>query len=296
MRHRRELRSRTLTVTVAGRNRTVIVHVPTGYSGSIKVALVLNLHGSGSTAADQEAFTGMDATADGDGFIVAYPQGLIPEGSGFDWNVPGGRSSATRPSPPARPTTSPSSTTLVHILEQRYCIDSNRVYATGFSGGSRMASQLALRRVGHLRGGRPGERAAPSAAVPDDEAGARSSPSTAPPTPSIPTTATVRPTGPTRFPRRRRTGRPRTAARATPTTSHPPPAHPHPVPGCAGGATVELYTITGEGHEWPGGPHLPRSLTDVLGPQSNAVDANAVMWAFFAAHPLTPPEWHNKLD
>ena len=37
---------------------------------------------------------------------------------------------------------------------------------------------------------------------------------------------------------------------------------------------------------WPGGPALPRALTRVLGPQSSAVDANAVIWAFFEAHPL----------
>ena len=28
--------------------------------------------------------------------------------------------------------------------------------------------------------------------------------------------------------------------------------------GCADGADVDLYSITGEGHEWPGGPHLPK--------------------------------------
>ena len=27
---------------------------------------------------------------------------------------------------------------------------------------------------------------------------------------------------------------------------------------CAAGADVQLYTIAGEGHEWPGGPHLRR--------------------------------------
>ena len=31
---------------------------------------------------------------------------------------------------------------LVVLLEQKYCIDPKRVYATGFSGGARMASQL----------------------------------------------------------------------------------------------------------------------------------------------------------
>lgn len=56
---------------------------------------------------------------------------------------------------------------------------------------------------------------------------------------------------------------------------------------CWSGASVELYALAGEGHEWPGGPVLPRSLTRLVGPQSSAVDANAVMWAFFAAHPLS---------
>ena len=27
-------------------------------------------------------------------------------------------------------------------------------------------------------------------------------------------------------------------------------------------------------------------LTSLLGPQSDAIDANSVIWAFFAAHPL----------
>ena len=55
--------------------------------------------------------------------------------------------------------------------------------------------------------------------------------------------------------------------------------------GCAGGTQVELYALIGEGHEWPGGPAMPKLITSVLGPQSDAVDANALMWAFFRAHP-----------
>jgi poly(3-hydroxybutyrate) depolymerase len=49
---------------------------------------------------------------------------------------------------------------------------------------------------------------------------------------------------------------------------------------CAAGAAVDLYAITGEGHGWPGGPHLGRAITDLLGPQTTAIDANSVMWAF----------------
>jgi polyhydroxybutyrate depolymerase len=56
--------------------------------------------------------------------------------------------------------------------------------------------------------------------------------------------------------------------------------------GCEGGAAVELYAVTGEGHEWPGGPHLGARITAVLGSQSTAVNADEVMWAFFTGHPL----------
>jgi polyhydroxybutyrate depolymerase len=55
---------------------------------------------------------------------------------------------------------------------------------------------------------------------------------------------------------------------------------------CSDGSIVELYTIVGEGHEWPGGPQLRRSTTRVLGPQSMAVSANTTMWSFFVAHPM----------
>ncbi len=56
--------------------------------------------------------------------------------------------------------------------------------------------------------------------------------------------------------------------------------------GCADGAAVELYTLAGEGHEWPGGPAVPGALKTILGPQSKALSANDLMWAFFSAHPL----------
>ena len=56
--------------------------------------------------------------------------------------------------------------------------------------------------------------------------------------------------------------------------------------GCQDDAVVELYTLAGEGHEWPGGPPLPAKDTELLGPQSNAINADATMWQFFAAHPL----------
>ena len=78
-----------LTIESGGIQRTVLLHLPTGYTDLQKTPLVLNLHGSESTASQQEALTGMNATADQDGFIVAYPQGAIAAGAGYEWNIPG---------------------------------------------------------------------------------------------------------------------------------------------------------------------------------------------------------------
>jgi len=279
--------STTLSVTVAGRNRTVIAHVPTGYSGSSKVPLVLNMHGSGTTAGDQEAFTGMDSTADSDGFIVAYPQGLIPDGSGFDWNVPGVPLIGGRAVPAGSADDVTFLTTLVHILEQRYCIDSNRVYATGFSGGSRVTSQLACDASGTFAAIAPVSGLRRPLPCP-----------TSRPVPVLTFHGTADPVDPYNghgqaywtysVPQAASDWAVQDSCSPTPATSQPAAgATLTRYSGCAGGATVELYSITGEGHEWPGGPHLPKALTDALGPQSSAVDANAVMWAFFAAHPLS---------
>jgi polyhydroxybutyrate depolymerase len=56
--------------------------------------------------------------------------------------------------------------------------------------------------------------------------------------------------------------------------------------GCKDGSAVSLYTVIGEGHEWPGGRHLGRGYTAILGAQSNAINANNTMWQFFSSHPL----------
>jgi polyhydroxybutyrate depolymerase len=276
----------TLMLSVSGRSRTVIVHIPSGYSGATKVPLVLNMHGSGSTASAQEAFTGMNTTADAHGFVVAYPQALIPDGSGFDWNVPGVPLIGGRAVPAGAADDISFLTQLVATLEHRYCVDPGRVYATGFSGGARTASQLAcdastvFAAVAPVSGLRrptpcPANRAVPvisfhgTADPVDPYAGHGQQYWTY----SVPQAATewaaqdgCSPTAVTSQP----------ASGATLTRYG----------SCRDGASVELYTIAGEGHDWPGGPPLPKSITKLLGPQSQAVSAGDVMWAFFADHPM----------
>ena len=276
----------TLTLSVAGDTRTVIVHVPSGFTGKTKVPLVLNMHGSGSTATAQEAFTGMDATADSDGFIVAYPQALIPDGTGFDWNVPGEPLLGGRPVPANAPNDVDFLTQLVGALAHRYCIDPERVFATGFSGGARTASQLAC------------DSSTTFAAVAPVSGLRRPTP--CPATRAVPMIAfhgTADPVDPYNgngqsywtysVPQAAVDWSVQDGCSPTPETTQPRTGVTLTAfAGCRNGASVELYTISGEGHEWPGGPHLRRAITRLLGPQSTAIDANSVMWAFFEAHPM----------
>ena len=55
---------------------------------------------------------------------------------------------------------------------------------------------------------------------------------------------------------------------------------------CPSGRAVELITIAGAGHQWPGA--TPNGLAQKLlhtDPPSTALNATQVIWRFFAAHP-----------
>jgi polyhydroxybutyrate depolymerase len=275
-----------IDVASGGIERTVLLHLPTGYGDRDPAALVLNLHGSGSTAAAQMAFSGMNRVADADGFVVAYPQGSITSGSGYDWNVPGQPLFGGGSAPAGAPNDIAFLSTTISTLEAHLCIDPARIYATGFSGGARMVSQLgcdlsttiaAIAPVSGLR-------------LPSPCAGTRA-------VPVVSFHGTADPVDPYNG-----NGQaywtysvPDAAARwATHDGCAASPEHTEPVTGaalteytaCREGAIVDLYTISGEGHEWPGGPTLPAADTAVLGPQSNVLSASATMWRFFTAHPL----------
>jgi polyhydroxybutyrate depolymerase len=277
----------TLTPTIDAHVRTVLVHVPAGYTGRTHTPLVLNLHGSGSTPSQQERFSGMDATADTAGFIVAYPQGGIPSGSGYDWNIPNEPLLGGSPVPAGSPDDVSFLVKLVSVLEQRYCVDAKRVFATGFSGGARMASQLgcdasttfaAIAPVSGLRLPAPcsGKRAVPvisfhGTADPVDPYIGHGQKYW---TYSVPAAAQKW---------AKHDGCSAHAAQSTPAATVTLTTYS----SCRSGAAVDLYTISGEGHEWPGGPHLPLRITALLGPQSNAVKGDALIWQFFRRHPRT---------
>jgi polyhydroxybutyrate depolymerase len=210
----------------------------------------------------------------------------FPDDTGFDWNIPGVPLIGGRAVPAGSADDVSFLVDLVGILEHRYCIDSARVYATGFSGGARISSQLAcdasgtFAAVAPVSGLRrptpcPATRAVPiisfhGTSDPVDPYLGHGQPYW---TYSVPQAATYWAS---------QDGCSATAQTSSPVATVTLTEYA----GCRDGAVVELYTISGEGHEWPGGPHLRRALTRVLGPQSAAVDADSLIWAFFAAHPM----------
>jgi polyhydroxybutyrate depolymerase len=113
--------------------RAYRLHLPAGVGIGAPAPLVLNFHGSGRTAADQEAYSGLVPIADREGFVLVTPEG---SGSPSGWDIPdvyhdiGVDDVAFTQD-------------VVAAVESELCIDSARIYATGMSNGAEMASQLA---------------------------------------------------------------------------------------------------------------------------------------------------------
>ena len=123
--------------------RSYILHVPSSYQVNKSDALVLVFHGFGGTAAGMERSSGFTPLAEQHGFIVAYLQGL-PDGDN---------------GPPFWAEVGPMDygvddvlfvSDLISKLQSTLCIDTHRIYATGFSDGGGMTGYLACRLSGRI--------------------------------------------------------------------------------------------------------------------------------------------------
>jgi polyhydroxybutyrate depolymerase len=111
-----------------GLQRTYRLFVPAGYDGHTKLPLVLDLHPSRGTSAGQERTTGFEEVAAREVFAVVSPQA-----DGGNWNVPVQDN---------RPDDVKYIGDVIDSVASNLCIDTSRIYATGFSGGARMSSLL----------------------------------------------------------------------------------------------------------------------------------------------------------
>jgi polyhydroxybutyrate depolymerase len=269
----------TLNLTSGGFARDSLLHVPSSYDPGKGAMLVLNFHGFSSNAAEQVLLTSMNTEADARGFVVATPDGL-----GNGWNA----GDCCTELQPSNVDDVQFTRDLLALVESQYCIDPSRVYATGMSNGGFLSHRLACALSDTIAA------VAPVAGVLGID------PTTCVPTRPVPILdfhGTADPVVPyDGGPAAKLV--PGVTFRSVPTTMdfwrganaclgaatvdyQFGTATCTRWSDCAGGADVELCTLVGEGHEWPGGLPVP-----TLGASTNDVVATRRMVDFFVAHPM----------
>lgn len=132
-------------IEVDGRSRFYEMHIPSSFKASRPTPVVLVFHGGGSDPGAVRYESGMDRTADREGFIVVYPGGtnkrLLIKDRMLMWND-------------GRPFKDGSYSKVDDInfvkavlddLSRMVSIDVKRVYACGYSNGAQFSYRLAKR-------------------------------------------------------------------------------------------------------------------------------------------------------
>lgn len=264
-----------------GRTRTARIHVPESYDPTVPAMLVFNFHGFTSNGQQQEEYTRMSAASDARGFIAVHANGFETS-----WNA-GACCGAARDQ---GVDDVGYVMALLTRLEEEYCIDPRRVYSTGMSNGGFLSYRLACERA---------DRFAAIASVTGmlglDSADCNPSR----PVPVLHIHGTE--DGIVRY------GGGQTSV-GTFVSAAASVGHFRTVNGCASEATetfsmgdvrcerwgsceassdVELCTVTGGGHTWPGTELDPIvALLFGLGHTTQYLDGTNYVLDFFEAHPM----------
>ena len=270
------------TVTVDGRQRSFVVHVPAGLQAGRPTPVVIVLHGGGGDARNAIDQTGMSEQADRSGFLAVYPNGtgrlertLLTWNSGtccgfaLDQQVDDVAFVAT----------------LIDQLQAQYAGDPRRIFVTGMSNGAMMSYRLGCELADRIAAiapvaGAMGVDCRPSAPV-----------------------SVVAFHGTADQHVRYQGGTP--GVRADPHQRNDPPVadtisfwanHDHctgavtqdvssdtsrRVHSCPDGVEVTLYTIDGGQHAWPGGRKGQAGADQPTG----TISATQLIWEFFQRHP-----------
>jgi polyhydroxybutyrate depolymerase len=269
--------ARAATLTFGGIERAYRLYRPAALQRDAAVPLVLVLHGGFGNGAGAEASLHWDQSADAHGFIVLYPDGVSRA-----WNA-----GACCGQPMQRQIDDTGFlTALVEQTIRDENVDLHRIYATGISNGAMMSyrlaceSPLALAAIGPVAGtlSKPCEHPKPTSVLAIHGLDDRNVPfkggvgigvdkSSRPPVPDV-------------IAQWRAVDRCGAVSQRDAGTVHDETS------SCADGRAVELITIAGAGHQWPGSEPPPPIAVRLLGLEqpSHALDATARLWEFFAAH------------
>ena len=244
------------TVTVDGEARSYRLHIPEGENDPMP--LVISFHGFRSNAAQQEKLSGFSALGDREKFIAAYPEAIDDK-----WRFAGRTDADVK-----------FTLAIIEDVAAKASLDRRRIFASGISNGAEMSWRLAcdvpqvFAAFGFVAG------AYLEVCIP-------------PPRPpliifhgtedKILAYDARGPFMPVR----------KFAARWAAASGCNSPEEGEMIYqngdatgerwACQKGHEVELYTLRGKGHSWPGSA-MPARIT------SKDVDATAAMWAFFKEH------------
>lgn len=115
------------TVASGGAERTYLQYVPASYEG-VAMPVVVSLHNTGATAAQQDEASGLRDAAEADGFVLLTPQAL---GTPAAWDAAAGSADVSF---------------IADLLNQAagdFCLEPDRVYALGSGDGSDLAGRVA---------------------------------------------------------------------------------------------------------------------------------------------------------
>lgn len=248
-----------LTLDHGDAARRYRLHAPPSYDGSRPVPLVIALHPYPGDGLSMSEMVGLDALAEREGFLTAYPDGV---NGGFNAFVCCGQQDDVG-----------FLAALAGHLVREWNVDADRVYLTGISNGGDLSFRAAVEAtglfaaIGVVSGGFIGALAAGA-----DYA------------PKSPVSVITFIGDQDRYASQFEEGLRRWRERLSCTEVRPAPKRPAANVAlsrarCADGSDVEAYTIGGMGHSWPG------AASGAMAARDAGVVATDLMWRFFAAHP-----------
>lgn len=265
--------STTQHISVDGVQRSYVLHIPSDYEPETALPVVLAFHGRKSDGSEMEAYSGLSGLR----AIVVYPNGLPDDEGKTGW--------AGAPYAPEADDIG-FVREVLNRLDDRLCVDDDRIFATGKSNGGGFTALLACQMPHRIAAFAP----VAGAFYPQSSVGC----ATAPPVPMLEFHGTDDPImeyqGGTSHGERF----PSIPAWLTRWAHHDhcrdlnrsavgADVHRLQWSRCAGHTGVVHYAIIGGGHTWPG------ELVD-SGPGSSTqtISATQIMWDFFLQHPLHP--------
>jgi polyhydroxybutyrate depolymerase len=248
-----------LTLDHGGTARRYRLHAPSGYDGTRPVPLVIALHPYPGDGLSMSEMVGLDAVAEREGFLTAYPDGV---NGGFNAFICCGQADDVG-----------FLTALAAHLVRGWKVDADRVYLTGISNGGDLSFRAAVEAtgvfaaIGAVSGGFIGARTAGAGYAPKS-----------------PVSVISFIGDQDRYADQFEAGLEKWRERLRCVEVRPAPKRParHVALSrarCADGSDVEVYTIGGMGHSWPG------ATSGALAAPDAGVVATDLVWRFFAGHP-----------